>query len=111
MFQRNARGALVILCTLGSIQTASAASSADVDRMTTYAVIIGRAIACGAADDKSVSQAGAWFDRTFPPGTADNRTYLPVFFAGIAHNAKMQAEGRSPDNCATVSREYRKMQW
>jgi hypothetical protein len=50
---------------------AIAASQADIDKLTTYAVVLGRAVACGANLDDASRRVGRWMDRTFPPGSKD----------------------------------------
>lgn len=92
-------------------KTGMAASEADIDRLTTYAVIIGRAIACGVDTNDAMRRVGAWMDRKFPPGSSDQKTYLPIFMNGVEYHAAQQANGKSPDTCAQVKSTFRKMQW
>jgi hypothetical protein len=86
--------------------SAMAASSADIDKLTTYAVILGRAVACGANVDDASRRVGQWMDRTFPPGSSDQKTYLPVFMEGMRYHAQQQKEGKSPDSCSAVLRSF-----
>ncbi|WP_171694357.1 hypothetical protein [Methylomonas sp. ZR1] len=88
-----------------------AASTADIDKLTTYSVILGRAVACGINTNDASSRVGYWMDRNFPPGSQDQITYLPIFMAGMQHNAEQQASGNSPDNCAAVARAFNSMPW
>ena len=88
-----------------------AASRADVDRLTSYAVILGRAIGCGIDTQKASLQIGKWMDKRFPPGSKDQQTYLPVFIEGVKYHAEQQRAGRSPDSCSQVQRSISKMKW
>lgn len=88
-----------------------AGTEADVDRMTTYAVILGRAIGCGIGVDAEMRRVGSWMDRVFPPGSVDQQTFLPIFVAGLQYHAEAQANGNSPDSCNMVRREYSQMLW
>lgn len=88
-----------------------AASPKDIDHMTTYAVILGRAIGCGIDTDYAMKRVGAWMDRKFPPGSADQKTYLPVFVTGLEYNASQQHSGKSPDSCEQVRSTFSKMKW
>lgn len=90
---------------------ASAASSADIDRLTTYAVVLGRAVGCQIDATNAYSRVGRWMDRAFPPGSEDQKTYLPVFIVGVKHNAEQQAAGRSPDSCSSVRRTLDGFPW
>jgi hypothetical protein len=88
-----------------------AATSADVDRLTTYAVILGRATGCGIDTERAAAQVGAWMDKRFPPGSKDQRIYLPIFVEGWKMHAERQRSGRSPDTCSQVQREFDSMKW
>jgi hypothetical protein len=88
-----------------------AASKADIDRLTTYAVIIGRAIGCGVDTDDASRRVGAWMDEKFPPGSSDQQIFLPIFMTGVKYHAEQQANGKSPDTCSQVRSTFRKMQW
>jgi hypothetical protein len=92
-------------------EAALAASAADVDRLTTYAVILGRGVACGAPTHDASSRVGRWMDRTFPPGSQDQKTYLPIFMQGVQYHAQQQKDGKSPDSCATVRRNFGTFPW
>lgn len=88
-----------------------AATEADIDRMTSYSLILGRAIGCGIDVELEIRQVGSWMDSVFPPGSADQQTFLPIFGAGLIYHAEMQSNGDSPDSCNTVQREFSKMVW
>jgi hypothetical protein len=85
---------------------AIAASQADIDKLTTYAVVLGRAVACGANLDDASRRVGRWMDRTFPPGSKDQQIYLPIFMEGMRYHAQQQKDGKSPDSCSAVLRSF-----
>lgn len=89
----------------------SAVSSDDVDRLTTYATILGRGLACGIDVKKPSSDVGYWIDSKFPPGSDNQITFLPIFMTGIEYAATQQRTGNSPDNCDQVRRAFSLMQW
>ncbi len=102
---------LTISITLISSTPAIGASNNDVDKLTTYAVMLGRALACGVNTKTAASKVGYWMDRVFPPGSEDQITYLPIFLEGIKHNAEQQSSGNSPDSCSDVKRSFNAIQW
>jgi hypothetical protein len=89
------------------VSGASAASQRDIDKLTTYAVVLGRAAACGGDIQGPTRRVGIWMDRVFPPGSSDQKVYLPVFMEGMQYNAQQQASGSSPNSCSTVLKELR----
>lgn len=91
--------------------TYSSATPQDIDKLTTYAVILGRAIACGADVSSASGRVGRWMDRVFPPGSADQRTYLPIFMGGTRYHAEQQKLGKSPDSCSSVLRTFSSFPW
>jgi hypothetical protein len=93
------------LLTLGIIVGgAQAASSSDIDKLTTYATLIGRGIACGVDTDEATRKVGAWMDRRFTK--KEMSTYLLVFAQGMEYHAKQQRDGRSPDSCSDIRRNF-----
>lgn len=90
---------------------AIAASDADVDRMMNYAVFLGRASACGVDTHMQRLTIGKWLDKTFPPGSSDEKKYIPIFVSGLKYYEKQQAMGQSPDSCHNIVREARNMAW
>ena len=101
-------GFVLLTTFLGS---SNAASDADIDRLTTYAVLIGRAIACGEDTSYASKRVGAWMDEKFPPGSEDQQVYLPIFVAGVRYHAGQQRDGNSPDSCSTVSHQFGLIDW
>lgn len=90
---------------------AEAASPKDIDKLTTYAVVLGRAAACGGDIQTPSRRVGAWMDIVFPPGSADQKTYLPIFMEGMRYHAQQQAAGKSPDSCSNVLNTLRGFPW
>lgn len=86
-----------------------AASSSDIDNLTTYAVLIGRGIGCGFNMRSEMKQVGAWIDRTFYG--QEKSMYLKLFMAGVEHNASEQAAGRSPDSCSSLRSTLNRVDW
>lgn len=87
----------------------SAATSADTDQMTTYAVIIGRASACGIDTGNASERVGTWMDRTFTG--SERGQMLKIFMMGMEREARAQKEGRSPDSCSAVRRTLNGFPW
>ncbi len=56
------RGLVIILVLLVST---AAAHAGNVDRLSTYAVLLGRGAACGADIDAPSTRVGAWIDQTW----------------------------------------------
>lgn len=86
-------------------------SSRQIDQMTTYAVLLGRAAGCGMKPEYEYRRVGKWLDETFPPGSEDQKTYIPIFLAGLEYHAKQQASGKSPDTCSQVRRALSGTDW
>lgn len=92
---------------VGQALTLHSASSSDIDKLTSYAVIYGRAIACGISVQGDIAKTGAWIDRTFLG--SEKSTYLRIFMEGMEYHAQEQSAGRSPDSCSAVRAAYNKM--
>lgn len=108
---RNSVKALALLLGLGTVQPALAASDAELREMDGYALLLGRGIGCGLDTDRAVGAIGAWFDRTFPPGSASHERYLPVLTNAVQLYAEQQRQGYSPDSCADIARAFATMRW
>ena len=102
-----------LLGTVGIIVTSVvfAASSDDIDKLTTFATVLGRGTACGADIKDASRRVGRWMDRTFPPGSKDQQVYLPIFMAGMVFHAQQQKDGKSPDSCPNVLRSFNTFPW
>jgi hypothetical protein len=97
--------------TIGLAQPATAEpTDADVDRMTTYAVILGRAMGCGVSVSGPAGRVGAWMDRIFTDNDEKARM-VTIFTQGVLHHATLQSEGRSPDSCPEAVRGYNETPW
>jgi hypothetical protein len=56
---------IAVISSLSLSSVAFAYTERDVDRLTTLAVIYGRAVACGADVEASIRRTGSWIDSTF----------------------------------------------
>ena len=90
---------------------ATAMSDADVDKLTTYAVMLGRGLACGVDTTGASKKVGAWLNRIAPPGSKDQQIYLPLLMQGMMYHGERQKEGKNPDSCATVHRVFGQIPW
>ena len=100
----------VSVAIFGSTATV-AATRDDIDALTTYAVFIGRGVACGVDIKPEMQRIGTWMNRRFPPGSEDLKTYMPIFIQGVEYHAQLQKDGKSPDSCSKVRTEYPKLRW
>ncbi len=91
--------------------TVQAASDADINQLTSYAVMLGRAAGCGLSVTDQAGRVGTWMDRRFKSGSADQQMYLPIFMAGVRDNADRQSRGLSPDDCSTVREQFALVEW
>jgi hypothetical protein len=90
---------------------AQAASEADLARLDSMALLLGRAAGCNLDTERATGVIGAWFDQTFPPGSLDQKRYLPKFTNEIRRHAAEQQSGNSPDSCADIAAAFRTMRW
>jgi len=83
----------------------------NIDTMTSYAVIIGRASGCGVNTSPEMARIGKWFDANFSSDSKEKSTQLLIFMAGVKHHADMQYRGESPDSCEQVRKVYNTISW
>ena len=88
-----------------------AASPADLVTMSQMALLLGRAAGCGLDTRGATRAIGAWLDRTFPPGSADQARYLPDFTADVRRHARQQQQGETSDSCADVAQALKALNW
>jgi hypothetical protein len=100
---------LYLMCL--SLPSAQATSTADIEKMTTYATLIGRALACGVDVNYAVERVGEWMDKVFPPGSTTQRACLSLFVKTVRYHAKQQARGNSPAFCGWVERKFSETKW
>ena len=81
------------------------------DTMATYATMLGRASACGFETEREFKRVGLWMDGAFPPGSKEQKIYLPIFLSGVEYHMNQQLNGKSPDNCSTLRRSYNSFRW
>ena len=82
-----------------------------IDKVSTYAVLIGRGAACGVDISGPSERVGAWLDRVAPPGSQAQLMLLPMFMQQSRYHAAQQAGGQSPDDCSTVQRAVQTYPW
>lgn len=89
----------------------SKATPDDIDRLTTYGAALGKGIACKADGVKEASKrVGQWMDKTFPPGSDDQKTYLPALTAGIEATTRLQVE-KPTESCESVRKAFASFPW
>lgn len=82
-----------------------------IDKVSTYAVLIGRGAACGVDTSAPAAKVGAWLERVAPRGSQAQVTLLPMLMEQSHYHAQQQKNGQSPDNCATVARAIARFPW
>ncbi len=97
--------------TLMAAPGADAPMTALIDKVSTYAVLIGRGAACGVDVSGPSERVGAWMDRVAPPGSSAQLTLLPMFMQQSRYHAARQASGQSPDACSTVQLAVQTYPW
>jgi hypothetical protein len=90
---------------------ASGGEYADMDRITTDAVLIGRGIACNVPIMRQSQRVSDWLEKVAPPSADNHRAMMDALQLGISMNAKAQASGESPDDCPTVGMAIRDHWW
>jgi hypothetical protein len=91
-------------------QPAQAASEAEVERLSSFALLLGRGIGCNLDTKRAAGVIGSWFDNTFP-GEEEQERYLPVFAEEVEQHARQQRSGDSPDSCADIAHAFYTMRW
>lgn len=94
-----------------ALASASDSMLMHIDRVTTYAVLLGRGIGCGQNVQPQIERVGAWMDRVAPPGSAGQQTLLPMLMQHSEYHAQQQASGLSPDSCGAVARAIKSHPW
>jgi hypothetical protein len=96
---------------VSTLATSESPSASEIDQMTTYAVILGRAMGCRLDTDRAAEVVGRWMDMHFPPGSPDRDVYFPIFLGGTKYHADQQRMGLAPDDCESVQRTLASMGW
>lgn len=86
-------------------------ASSDLNKLSTYAVILGRAVGCGMDVSEASRRVGRWVDVTFVPGTKEHTSYTLAMAQGMANEAARQRSGKSPDSCSAVRAQTTSMPW
>ncbi len=79
------------------------------DRLTTYAVVLGRASGCGVNITREGKQVGAWLNRN--TSGADQDAMNMLFMGGIMESRDAQMAGRSLDDCEQVRTSFSRFNW
>lgn len=87
---------------------AYAISDSDMDKMTSYAVMIGRAGACKIDTTDAMGKIARWSKTAL--GERDGYV-LAIFAQGVDMAMKQQLNGSSPDSCYTVEKAFRTFPW
>ena len=85
----------------------SSFTDSDTDRVTTYATILGGAIAGGYDTKPQMARIGRWIDNSFDGSRRG--TLTEVLVRGLEYSASMQKAGRSPDICSAVGATLRNL--
>jgi len=56
------------------------ATRADIDKLTTYSVILGRSVACGADIKVPMEKVGKWMDKRFTKASGDQKNIFTYFY-------------------------------
>jgi hypothetical protein len=92
-------------------QPAHAASEAEVERLSSFAMVLGRGIGCNLDTKRAAAVLNQWFDKAFPPGSGEQEHYLPRFAAEVEQYRLQQHSGDSPDSCADVAQAFYTLRW
>lgn len=98
-----------LLAALFVVLPAHAASDADVNRMTTYAALLGRAQGCGIETYTWRKGVASWMDRTFDAEIMPSM--MEVFAMGFSNEMKAQRAGKTGDLCTNVRRVVMSTAW
>jgi hypothetical protein len=82
-------------------------SDSNIDKLTSYAVILGRASGCGIDVENESRRVGTWIDSNF----SSQPEYLYIFVQGMEYHFKQQQSGGSPDTCNDVKRVLNGFPW
>ena len=86
-------------------------SDAQIDRLTTYAVYLGRGVACDVPTGRArYNQVSAWI-RSTAASDAERDAMGVVLMTGMSENQQRQVAGSSPDSCDTVRRQFERIDW
>ena len=86
--------------------TAQAASETAIERLSTFAMILGRGIGCNLDTKRAAAMLSKWFDEAFPPESGEQKHYLPRFATEVEQYSMQQRRGDSPDSCADVAQAF-----
>ena len=87
-------------------------TNADSDKVATYGTFIGRATACNVnaqAIDSASHKIGKWMDRSF--FGKDKVELMKIFMTSARYHMRRQQQGKSPDSCGTVRKQFKLVNW
>jgi hypothetical protein len=101
----------LLLLGAATAPVAPAASETEVERLSSFALLLGRGIGCNLDTKRAARAISSWFERTFPADSGEQERYLPVFAGEVERHARQQRGGGSPDSCADVAHAFYTMRW
>jgi len=101
----------MLLVGMAVAPAAQAASEAEIERLSSFAMVLGRGIGCNLDTKRAAVMLENWFDKAFPPGSGEQEQYRPVFAAEVKQYARQQRSGDSPDSCADVAQAFYTLRW
>lgn len=97
-----------LLC--GAAVTRSAAEPAsDMDKVTTYAELLGRGISCGFDMKEQTRRVGTWIDHTFTG--QDMGLARKQFVTGMQQGVKKQAAEPAEESCPRLQKTLNEVTW
>lgn len=81
------------------------------DRLTTFAILIGRGVGCHIDMSRETIRVEKWISLQSHVGPADLGTLQGVFVSGVQAQAEQQAAGEGPDSCAVVAHAIHHHSW
>ena len=96
-----------LLCGPAMARPAAADTATDMDKVATYADLLGRGIGCGFGMKEQTRRVGAWIDKTFAgPDVGKARK---LFVTSMQQGAKEQS--RSEESCARLRSTLDEITW
>ncbi len=96
-----------LLCSSAMVRPAAADTATDMDRVATYADLLGRGIGCGFGMKEQTRRVGSWIDRTFAgPDVGQARA---LFVTSMQQGAREQS--RSEESCARLRSTLDEVAW
>ena len=87
------------------------AAPGDVERLSTFAEVIGRALACGADTRPATQAVGRWMDERWHRASRAQHNYVQIFASKMRFHFQQQKEGESPESCPSALRTFQRFEW